>query len=178
MTTTNHVHVAWAVELEMALAALIEAHEQLLDVVGKHRQAISQADPAALQQSLAAQQDLLRRIAEAEAARQALVRRIIAADRELAAADRAGSPTPRVTQLAERLRGGARDRLLELGSRLRTLIERLQSEQRSVRVAAESLATHMQGLARQIGRAFSPAGTYGPRSAHTGAPALTLDLRS
>lgn len=178
MTTTSQARVPWASELEAVLNALIASHEQMLVAVAHHREAIAQADPAALGRSMQEQKALLQRIAEAESARQALVRRIVESDRDLRAADRAGLPPPKIAQLAESLRGAAKERLLELGGRLRQLVERVQTEQGRVRLAAETLAQHMQGLARQVSRALSPAGTYGPRNAPSNTHALTLDLRT
>lgn len=166
----------WAIELELVLAALLREHEAMLDSVRAHRRAISAADPGALSASLATQQGIMQRIAEAEHQRHTLVRTVIDADADLRRRDRAGLPPPKVTELLERVPPGARPRLSDLARRLRELAESVRQEQRTVRVAAETLAAHMHGLMQQIGRRLSPAGTYGPRPATPSTMLRTLDL--
>jgi hypothetical protein len=57
----------------------------------------------------------------------------------------------------------ARDTLTALADRIRDVAGRLSREQRAVRIAAEALAEHMQGLMKQVARKLSHAGTYGRR---------------
>src|SRR5262249_51899410 len=68
--------------------------------------------------------------------------------------------TATLSDLAGRLPGAARGRVLSLGERLRALLSTLHREHEVLRTAAAALASHMDGLMRQIGRRLSHAGTY------------------
>ena len=98
-----------------------------------------------------------------------------AQEREAPAVD---SPATLATAVLK-LPAAARDRVLALGDRLRTLLATLHREHRVLVAAAGALAAHMDGLMRQIGRRLSHAGTYGRPGQGPGVPVMTvLDMTS
>lgn len=132
--------------LETLMRNLIAAHERLLDAMEAHRLALTRADSAEIAAAVELETDALTEIAELERARATLM----------------GDNGPRtVTQLAQTLPDGARDRVLGLATQLRELIHELRGRQAVVRAASRSLLSHTQGLMAQVGAALSHAGTYG-----------------
>ncbi|MEZ6244183.1 MAG: flagellar export chaperone FlgN [Phycisphaerales bacterium] len=136
--------------VERIVGELVERHEALLLALAEHRAALTSADPARLGKSLEACADLLQEIAGLEDERRAL----------FGEGDHAKSRTT-IAQVAARMDEPRKRRLLELGSRLKGLIETVRTEQASLAQAAGSLASHMEGLIRQVAAKLSRTGAYG-----------------
>jgi hypothetical protein len=150
-------------ELEDILSQMLIEHEQLLALAAAHRRALATANPDAVGACLVQQSAVVQRVAELERRRQSVVGRL---------ADRLGPrsipPTrpperPTVAWVAGLLSEPVRVRLLALAERLRELLGRLHREHEAIRLAAQTLAAHMDGLMKQVSRSLSHAGTYGRR---------------
>lgn len=157
--------------LEDLLEDLIAAHERLLDQARRHRDALAAADPAGIAACIQSQNQTVQQIAGLERERMALV---------ATAVERTGldPKQPTLTAIVARLPVAARERLKALGDQLRTLLQALHREHEVLRMAAEALAAHMDGLMHQIGRKLSHTGTYErPRTGrvvHSGPSAQVL----
>lgn len=154
-------------ELEPLIAALTEAHEEMLALTLEHRSAISRADAAAIARCIERQGQAAARIGDLEVQRRRMV----------ALASPAGRPVT-LTNLAERLPEPDRARVIAAAARLRDTLTRLQRETRTVRAATESLLAHMNGLMQQVARTLSQTRLYGPQGRIApGAPvACGIDL--
>lgn len=142
-------------ELEKLLAQLTMAHESMLELARRHKQAVAEADAEEIGRCAARQRELIDTIARLESSRAALILEAVGGS----AAEHSAQPT--LSDLASRASGPARDRLMSSASRLRELIQTIAEENRAVRNATHALLAHMEGLVRQVGAALSPAGTYG-----------------
>jgi hypothetical protein len=71
------------------------------------------------------------------------------------------SAKPTVMQICKCLAAPWRERLLAAADKLREVLNRLHQEHTALRVAAQELSGHMEGLLRQVCRKLSHAGTYG-----------------
>lgn len=142
-----------AEQVEPLLESLIGRHEALLDLAEEHRAAIRDADASGLSDVIARTTDVVGEIARLDEQRAQL------------AAQRGGDPRAAagvpLTELAQSLTGEQRDRVMAKGERLRGLIERVRAEHQAIRLASESLLSHMQGLMKQVSATLSHAGTYG-----------------
>lgn len=136
--------------VERIVGELVERHEALLPALAEHRAALTSADPARLGRSLEACADLLQAIAALEDERRLL----------LGEGEHEKRRTT-IAQIAAGLEEPRRRRLLELGGRLKGLIETARAEQAAIGRAAESLAAHMEGLIRQVAAKLSTTGAYG-----------------
>jgi hypothetical protein len=125
------------------LAAMLSQHEALLEAVRRHRAALSRADRDAIAEAMRTQAACIERIRAADA------------ERRRAFGDAA------VPEIARALPEGARREVMDLGGRLRALIEQVRGEQAVVEAASRSLLGHMEGLFRQVSARLSHAGTYG-----------------
>lgn len=168
-------------ELESLLGALVSEHESWRGLLDTHRDAIKRADGEAVQQAVMRQSLVLQSIADLEEKRRRLVDRAIASDGILGkgsanpkpapstievGTSSASSPLARVgpvtlSQIAESLPEPSRTRLLELAGRLRFLLTDIETQNRTLRTATNSLIAHMEGLMRQVARRLSHSGTYG-----------------
>lgn len=156
-------------EIEGILSELLREHERLLTLTRAHRDAMVGADSNAMRACLNQQNEVVQRIARLED------RRARAAQRLCPPQAHGGRVT--VTAIAEQAPGPIRQRLLDLAGRLRELLDSLRKENGALRIAAESLASHMQGLMQQVSRRLSGAGTYARGSAQSAAPvAGAIDL--
>lgn len=155
-------------DLESLLRELASVQSELLALASEHRAALARADTEAIARCVERQVALLDRSRIAEQKRRALVEAWAPRERGIT-----------LTDLASRVEEPARARLLALGGQVRTLVERLARENRTVRAATESLMAHMDGLVRQVARRLSQSGTYSRRGGiDAGAPlAAGLDLR-
>ncbi len=153
--------------LERIVFELIDRHERLLDVLGAQRVAMAAADPARLGQAGQRCADLLEGIGALEDERRMLLGE--------------GDSGHRVTiaELASVLDEDRRERVLDLGSRLRGLVERCKREQSTLRAAADSLSGHMEGLIRQVIARLSHTGAYDQsgRVEHRAAVVSALDIK-
>ena len=170
---------------EVMLDELIGVHQSMLRDTAAHRAAIAAADQAAIARALAAQQAAGERLAELQRQRHALIRTMLGApalpplpvgklgvNRSPLREQGVGqtpTPNPRdhadpasvsVTMIVAAAPQARRAGLINRGESLRELVTRVADQRRVVRMAADSLLAHMQGLIVQIGRHLSHSGTY------------------
>ncbi|GEM_PF-373208 len=168
-----------ASELESLLGAMVCEHETWRGLIDSHRVALKKADGDAVQDAVIQQSRVLQTIADLEEKRRRLVDRAIATEgilgkgsgaiaaRPVAAASTSSTaPLARVgpvtlSQIAGSLPEPSRTRLLELAGRLRFLLGDIENQNRTLRMATNSLIVHMEGLMRQVARRLSHSGTYG-----------------
>ncbi len=170
-------------ELESLLERLLAEHEQLLGLAAAHREAIKKADPLSLGVCVQKQNEVVQRVGELEKKRLALVIRLAERMKPLGATSKAtdGVPDrPTVSWIARNLAEPVRTRLVALADRLRDLLARLQREHAALKEASTILASHMDGLMRQLAKRLSHAGTYGRRGIVEAKVQVVsaLDLRS
>jgi hypothetical protein len=172
-------------QLEALLERLLAEHEQLLELAASHRQAIAGADPRTLGDCLQRQNEVVQRVGDLESQRLALVARLAERMRPLAKAGgsrpaEAIPDKPTVSWIAKSLPEPLRTRLVGLAERLRELLARLQREHATLREASAALASHMEGMMRQLAKRLSHAGTYGRRGMveSTVQVVSALDLRT
>ncbi len=159
--------------LESLLDGLNERYTRLVELGRAHREALRLADAAALKELTKVEGTILGEIALLDRDRQTLVREacgtIVVPGKTLALTDIAGHVgEPRrgaLVRKAEDLRGVMR-LWLELSA--------------AIKQAATTLAAHMDGLVRQVGKQLSHAGTYSRRGyiEASGAVVSSLDLKS
>jgi len=165
------------------LDELIGVHQSMLRDTAAHRAAIAAADQAAIARALAAQQAAGERLAELQRQRHALIRTMLGAPAlpplpvgkpgvnrsPLREVGQTPTPNPRdhadpasvsVTMIVAAAPQARRAGLINRGESLRELVTRVADQRRVVRMAADSLLAHMQGLIVQIGRHLSHSGTY------------------
>lgn len=165
-------------DLDAAVRELIVEHERLIVAVADQRDAVSRADGSRLTAAILRQGESAQRIAQIE-------RRRINAVAALTAPARAGSRTSqpgqvRLTELAATLPEPGRSRLLESVGMLRTILEQLHREYAVLKDAATQLASHLEGITRQVYAKLSHTGAYA-RSGSLRAPVQvvsSLDIRS
>lgn len=164
-------------ELVECLGMMVHEHERLLALARAQRELISRGEHSGIAGNIEAQNVCVQRIAQLETSRRTVVGRI-APTQISTKSDDAG---PTVLQLAQTLEPTDSQRLQDAAQRLRKVIGMIQSENAAIRVAADTIAKHFQGLGRQVAEALSHTGTYA-RSGRVGpsAPALAsgLDLTS
>lgn len=131
-------------QVSMMLRDLIGHHEQILEAVRDHRLALARADREAIAGCMRRQGELIERIRGLDEQRRGHF-----------------GQTVTVQDIAATLGEAARRRVLDLGARLRELIEQVREEQAVVAVASRSLLAHMEGLLRQVAAKLNHAGTYG-----------------
>lgn len=144
-----------ASELEQVLAGMVRLHEQMLRVTREHRAAIASADAEKIGACVRTHAELFQAVQELERRRRSAVAQLTAGE------GRKRPPT--MTELAASLSEPWRERAGKLASQLKTTLETLSGEQRTVRLATESLLGHMDGLLRQVAKKLSHAGTYSAR---------------
>jgi len=169
----------WPARLASVLDEMVSAHEALGEAAREHRAALSSVDADRMDAALGRVQACLQRIAELEHQRSSIVREAVQGDRVLRARDRAGEPPPRLTELAQTLKGEQRDRLVGAAVRLREIAQSARREVASVRSASVSLLRHMEGLVQEIASRVSGAQTYAPPGRGASAPtpqACGIDL--
>lgn len=174
-------------ELERLLEKLLTEHEELLALAGHHRTAIATADPHSLGACVQRQNEVMQRVAELEKKRLGLMARLMDKMRPLASKASASGRSveavpdkPTVSWIAKALPEPIRSRLVALAERLRDLLARLQREHAALKEASLALASHMEGLMRQLAKQLSHAGTYGRRGVVESKVQVisALDLRS
>lgn len=178
MQATKHVKTAAgplrpaqavAAEIGEPLARLIERYEAFVGVLEDHRAAIGRADGRAIDGAIVREDELLRELLDLDA-------------RCRAALGQDGRNAPEsgwtLTRLGGALGGEAGDRLSETAAYLKTLTGRAELLQRGVREASRAMASHIDGLVRQVSQRLSHAGTYGAAGrVESGAPVVSgLDV--
>jgi hypothetical protein len=140
-----------------------------LDLLARHREALSSADSAALARCVAQQQDSALKLSELEHRRSVLVRAALGA--------RATRATT-LSQIVQLAPAEVRAGLLERASRVRELIARCEQRQGALAQASGALLAHVRGIVQQIAHKLSDTGTYAPRTLPGATPAGALDLVS
>lgn len=160
--TAPREYLETVARVEPVAQTLIKAYEELIGLLDEHRSAISRADTRELARAVERERDVLTRIAALET--------------EFRAALGEGPAT--LTSLAEAVGGVEGGRLAESAAYLRALAGRARVLQAAVREASESMATHINGLMRQVAARLSHAGTYGSGGrVESGSPVVSgLDL--
>ncbi|MEX0652917.1 MAG: flagellar protein FlgN [Phycisphaeraceae bacterium] len=130
--------------LEATLQQMVEAHETLLTLLHRKRDALRRNDVDALSQVGALEKEKIARIADLEKHRLEL-----AAHLTLQIDPQAKQPM-RLGELAERLPEPARGRLLVLRCQLRDRMQHVRDAASVVRRASETLLTHVQGLVQSV----------------------------
>ncbi len=175
------------VALEGLLTALTVQHEKLLGLAERHKAAIATADVLEMHEVIVEQNEAVQKVAELERARAALVAAMGFAPPASAmktagkqGVSAASAPPITLSAIAATLNEPARSRLSGAAMKLRTLIERLGHEQRSIRVAAEAVATHLDAIMGQVAQRLSSSGTYarGGTLDKRGPVASSFDIRS
>lgn len=166
------LHAA-STDLDNALRDLIGIYERLLTLTERRREAIDKAEPRKLGVCIAEENELVQQIAEVEK------RRMVAASRLAEALELPDKSQTTVRAIAARLSGEPAERLTRSAATLRVIAERVQRANEIVKAAAETLASHVEGLMRTVQSQLTRATTYearGRMSMKPTAPAA-LDLR-
>lgn len=142
------------VELEAVLRQLIMEYEKLNELAGKRQDAMRHADTRTLGEMIGAENLSVQRVAELERRRLPLVAEVA---RRLSVPPKTEVT---ITWLAQRISGAAGERLSGLATRLRGLIQALLRTNEASKRTAEALATHMDGLMRQVAASLNHARTY------------------
>ena len=144
---------AVAAELAGPLATLIDRYESFVKTLETHRAAISKADTRAIDDAIAREGELLEELLRLDASCRA------ALGQEAPEPSRTHGWT--LTRLAQAIGGEDGQRIAEASAYLRALTSRAEILQKSVREASAAMATHIDGLVRQVAQRLSHAGTYG-----------------
>jgi hypothetical protein len=157
------------------LADLLEVNTALHANLAEQREAIRRADSAHAQRLVEAHTHLVSRLAALDQRRREVV---VSLSKSLAWPH--GTRTPSLSELAQRLPEPERSRALQLAERTRERLGQVHRESASLRAAARTLAAHMEGLLRHVGRQFTGAGVYSPRGqvSSGGSLAVALDLKT
>lgn len=131
-------------QVSTMLRELIAQHERMLEAVRDHRSALARADREAIAEAMRRQNELIEQIRGLDQMRRGHF-----------------GQTMTVQQIAATLGEAARRRVLELGAKLRQLIDQVRAEQAVVAAASKALLAHMEGLLRQVSAKLNHAGTYG-----------------
>lgn len=143
-----------------SLKRLISLHDELLEVVKAEREAILHADTQAVRACVECKSMLVERLREIELVRLNAVTALFSSSGD---APMSGEQAAEVSleAITQRFDSPMRAHAIELGRRLSEKVTTLQRQHGVVRLAAESLLSHMQGLMHQVSRKLSHAGTYG-----------------
>ncbi len=152
-TRTRRAPAAVAADLASPLARLIERYESFVKTLETHRAAISKANTRAIDDAIRLERELLEELLALDAScRTALGQ---------PAASPPVSNAWTLSRLAEAIGGEEGQRLAESAAYLRALTSRAEILQQSVREASRAMASHIDGLVRQVSQRLSHAGTYG-----------------
>lgn len=157
------------------LAELLEVNSALHANLVEQREAIRRADSGHAQRLIESHTHLVGRLAALDQKRREVV---VTLSKSLAWPP--GARTPSLSDLAQRLPEPERSRALQLAERTRECLEQVHRESASLRAAARTLAAHMEGLLRHVGRQFTSAGVYSPRGqvSSGGSLAVALDVKT
>lgn len=175
MNTTPHPLQTPGIELSTLLTLLLETNTALHGNLIEQRDAIRSADPLRSQRLTQAHADLVSSLATLDQRR----REVVASLSKSMALPRTNR-TPTLSDLARLLPEPDRTRVLALAQKVRERVEMVHQESASLRAAARTLAAHMEGLMRHVGRQLTSAGVYSQRGQLTpgGSFAVALDLKS
>ncbi len=156
-------------ELREILDAMIAAHERWLEAIDAHRGAMAQNDVRRGQACLERQQACMGQVAELEQRRNACVRTLVAGIPALARLERSGQEVT-MDQLLAHMDGPVRGVLQDRRDRLRGLILEVRRRQETLRLAARALASHMEGLVRQVASRLQRSAVYSPHGTRFAEP--------
>lgn len=146
-----------AAQLESLLREIGACYEALARCAIDRREAMRRADTQGLARCVQEENRQVQAIAELERRRMIVVEALAA---RFGAPEKSQTP---VSRLAPLLPEPSRSRLLTLAQGLRELMERVTALNDSTRRAAETLASHMEGLLRHVASKLNHAQVYGPR---------------
>lgn len=160
MQTTAHAHATptrqprppagVASEIAAPLASLIDRYESFVKTLETHRAAISKADGRGIDSAISREIELLDELLALDATCRAA----------LGHADPGGTGWT-ISRLADAIGGEEGKQLAESSAYLKALTSRAEILQRSVREASAAMASHIDGLVRQVSQRLSHSGTYG-----------------
>lgn len=161
-------------EFEQVLIALEAQIQKLSALAGARREAMRRADAAGLAACIAEENQAVQQVADLEKRRVAVVGHL---------AQRLGLPDKtqaRATDVAERVGGPAGERLRTRAESVRAGVIALTRTNTALKLAAQHLAAHMDGLWRQASAVLNHAQTYGRRGIIGAGPSVVsaLDVRS
>lgn len=161
-------------DFEQVLIDLQSQIETLSTLAGVRREAMRRADAAALAACIAEENQVVQRVADLEKRRVAVVGHL---------AQRLGLPDKtqaRATDVAKGLGGPAGERLKARADAVRAGVIALTRTNNALKLAAQHLAAHMDGLWRQASAVLNHAQTYGRRGVIGAGPSVVsaLDVRS
>ncbi len=152
--------------LERQLRELLEAHETMLTLLRRKREAVRHAAPAVVSECTERENECVKRIGAIESSRQQGVA-------ELTRMFEPGATEPlRLAELAERLPEPRRGRLLVLHQQLKGVMEQVRREAAVTRRAMDGLLSHVQGMVQMVVQTVGGGGTYGRRGRVTPAAAV------
>lgn len=161
-------------ELEAVLRGMVVQYEVLSSLSARRLDAMRHAKTRDLSAVIAEESQAIQRVAELEKRRLPVVAHL---------AVKLGAPAKgevSVSWIAERLTGSAGERIAGLAARLRELMSGVVKQNETGRRTAETLASHMDGLLRQVAGLLNHARTYGPSGlVSAGARVVSaIDVRS
>ncbi len=142
--------------LQTLLTSLLRENQGLLILAQQQREAIRNANSAAIERITTQQQTVLGRIATLEHNRNDLVNRVTKNMKR----PTTGAPIT-LRFLCQSAPQSMRESLLTLAANALAAMQRVKEEHQAVGRAAAMLANHMEGLTRQAARAMSGTGIYG-----------------
>ena len=177
--------------LEGVLAMMVDLHQKMLEHNVQHREALRRADAALIARCVNQQSADVAKFNELETLRNdlfgVLARAGVARPPNVGkAAPSTPAPAPppvaalTLSGVIERAGEQHRVRLTALGNSLRALVGQVEKQRAVLKIATESLLSHMQGMLSQVSRSLSPTGTYArPRAVPTGMQVMSsVDLVS
>ena len=141
--------------LEQSLVRMVLLHEQLLDLLGRKREALRHGQERLVVELGMLENEKLREITQLEKRRAELVGRLT-----LEVLPGAAEPM-RLGELAERMAEPERGRLLVLRQQLLQRMQQVREASGTIRRATEMLMKHVQGLVQTIGMQATGVCTYG-----------------
>ncbi len=165
---------AIASELEAVVGGYEEAYGVLEKAAVEHREALRRGDASGAERAAAAEGPALLRIGELDRRRDGLIN---AAAEAMPGLRGKGQVT--LGAIAASLPGAGSD-LAGRAAGLRALVARTSGLLGSLERASRNLATHFEGVLRQVSMRVSHSGTYGRRGFAEPGPAVVsgLDIRS
>lgn len=175
MSTTKTAYQTPGAALGALLTQLLDANTALHANLVEQRDAIRAAEPQRVQRVTEEHRRLISGLAALDQRRRELI-----VELSMSLSLPRASRTPSLSELARVLPEPDRTRVLTLAAQVRDRVEQVHRESASLRSAARTLAAHMEGLMRHVGRQLTSAGVYSPRGQLTpgGSFAVALDLKS
>ena len=176
--------------LEGVLAMMVVLHQKMLEHNVQHREALRRANAAQIGRCVNQQCADAAKFNELETLRNDLFAVLARASVPRQPVPGKGPTPPASPPLAppaltlsgviERAGEQHRVRLTALGNSLRGLVGQVEKQRAVLKIATESLLSHMQGMLSQVSRSLSPTGTYArPRTVPSGMQVMSsVDLVS